>query len=518
MTHAPTAPPWRAEDSLQRPSLAANLTADVCVVGAGIAGLSIAYLLQREGRSVVVLEAGQIGGGQTCRTTAHLASAIDDRFVELERLHGAEGARAAAASHAAAIDRIEATVHGEGLDCGFARVDGYLFSPEGEAGGQPDQLLRDEHAAASRAGLEVELVARAPVAPFDTGPSLRFARQGRIEPLRYLDGLAQALERAGGRIFTATRATEIGGASREVTTGSGHRVAAGALVVATNSPVNDVVTLHAKQAPYTSYAIAARIPRGAVADVLLWDTADPYHYVRLQPCVGERHDALVIGGEDHKTGHVRDGSDRFARLEAWARERFPMIEAVEQRWSGQVMETSDGLAFIGRNPGDDDNVFVVSGDSGHGMTHGTIAGMLLCDLVQGRTSPWQKLYDPARIRLGAAGDLLRENLDVAREYLSWLTPGEVSAEDEIRPGAGALVRDGLTKVAVYRDDGGVLHRRSAVCPHLGCFVAWNDVERTWDCPCHGSRFDCTGRVVNGPANRDLAELDRQEPAGEDTRP
>ena len=513
MTHAKTQPPWSAGDSLQRAPLSNSITADVCIVGAGIAGLSIAYLLRREGRSVVVLDAGPIGGGQTCRTTAHLASAIDDRFVELERLHGAEGARAAATSHAAAIDRIEANVHEEALDCGFARVDGYLFSPDG-AGGGPDRLLLDEHDAATRAGLEVELVARAPVAPFDTGPSLRFARQGRIEPMRYLAGLALALERRGGKIFTGTRATEIDGASRLVATTSGHHVSAGVLVVATNSPVNDVVTLHAKQAPYTSYAIAARVPRGAIADVLLWDTEDPYHYVRLQPCIDERHDALVIGGEDHKTGHVRDGSDRFARLEAWARERFPVIEAVEQRWSGQVLETSDGLAFIGRNPGDDDNVFVVSGDSGHGMTHGTIAGMLLSDLILGRVSPWQKLYDPARIRLGAARDLLRENLDVAREYLSWLTPGEVSGEDEIRPGEGAVLRHGLTKLAVYRDDDGTLHRRSAVCPHLGCLVAWNAVDRTWDCPCHGSRFTCTGRAVNGPANRDLAPVDEEADASE----
>jgi glycine/D-amino acid oxidase-like deaminating enzyme/nitrite reductase/ring-hydroxylating ferredoxin subunit len=508
MTHDLTRTPWSADESLTRTTLDASVSSDVCVVGAGVAGLSTAYLLQRDGRSVVVVDSGTIGGGQTGRTTAHLASAIDDRFVELERLHGAEGARGAAASHAAAIDRIEASVHEEGLDCGFARVDGYLFDPGARAPGSDDRLLRDEHDAAHRAGLEVELVARAPIASFDTGRCLRFARQARVEPLRYLDGLARAFERQGGRIFTGTRAAQIaGGSSAHVATVAGHRVSAAAVVVATNSPINDLFALHAKQAPYTSYAITARVPRGAVPDVLLWDTEDPYHYVRLQPGGGAHHDLLIIGGEDHKTGHANDGAERFARLQVWARDRFPAIASVEHRWSGQVLETSDGVAFIGRNPGDDDNVYVVSGDSGHGMTHGTIAGMLVCDLVAGRASPWQALYDPARIRLGAAGDLVRENLDVARTYLSWLTPGEVSTADEIRPGDGAVLREGLAKIAAYRDDDGILHRRSAVCPHLGCLVAWNAVERTWDCPCHGSRFDCAGRVVNGPANRDLAEAD-----------
>jgi len=503
-----TPPPWNAADSLHRPKLGRDLTTDVCVVGAGIAGLTIAYLLRREGLSVVVLEAGAIGRGQTGRTTAHLSSALDDGFVALERVHGPAGARAAAESHVVAIDRIEATVREEEIDCRFARVDGYLFSATGVPGGEASPALLAERAAARRAGLQVEVVERAPVSPLDTGPCLRFPRQARIEPLRYLGGLARALEKRGGMIFTGTRATSFDGAPGRVVTGDGSVVSAAAIVVATNSPVNDVLALHTKQAPYTSYALALRTPHGAIADILLWDDADPYHYVRLEPGTGEDGDLLVVGGEDHKTGHGSDGVDRHARLEAWARERFAALGAVEQRWSGQVMETSDGLAFIGRNPGTDDDVFVVSGDSGHGMTHGTIAGMLVCDLVQHRTSPWQGTYDPARIRLAAAGAVVREGLAVARDYLAWITPGERAAADDIRSGEGAVLREGLAKVAAYRDDEGVLHRRSAICPHLGCVVTWNGVERTWDCPCHGSRFDCRGRVVNGPANRDLACVDR----------
>ena len=185
------------------------------------------------------------------------------------------------------------------------------------------------------------------------------------------------------------------------------------------------------------------------------------------------------------------------------RQRFQDAGPVEFRWSGQVMETQDGLAFIGRNPMDSPNVYVATGDSGMGMTHGTIAGILLTDLIAGRPNPWADLYDPSRVRTGAVGEFVKENLNVALQYTSWLTAGEVESVEDIAPNTGAVVREGLRKVAVFRDEAGELHRRSAVCPHLGCIVAWNPAAATWDCPCHGSRFDKVGTVINGPANTDL---------------
>ena len=214
-------------------------------------------------------------------------------------------------------------------------------------------------------------------------------------------------------------------------------------------------------------------------------------------------DLLIVGGEDHKAAHASNADERFGALEHWMRERFPDARDVEFRWSGQVMETQDGLAFIGRNPMDADNVYVATGDSGMGMTHGTIAGMLLTDLIQARSNPWADLYDPSRIRAGAVGDFLKENLDVAAQFTSYLTPGEISSVEELPPNTGAIMRDGLKKVAVFRDEAGELHRRSAICPHLGCIVGWNPSASTWDCPCHGSRFDKYGVVVNGPASKDL---------------
>ena len=260
-----------------------------------------------------------------------------------------------------------------------------------------------------------------------------------------------------------------------------------------------------------TYVVAARVPRGSVTDALYWDTQKAYHYVRLQELDDADEDLLIIGGEDRKSGQDDDANERHARLEAWGRERFPMMGKIEFKWGGQCMETIDGLAFIGRNPLDDDNVFIVAGDSGMGITHGTIAALIesdfgdRTDLILKRPNPWEQLYDPARKTLRAATAFVKENLNVAVQYADWLTGGEVSSVDEIPRGSGAVMRRGLSKVAISRDASGQTTELSAVCPHLGCIVHWNDAERSWDCPCHGSRFHADGKVVNGPANLDLPQ-------------
>ncbi|HEY0385631.1 MAG TPA: FAD-dependent oxidoreductase, partial [Pyrinomonadaceae bacterium] len=480
--------------------------ADVVIVGAGIAGMTTAYMLASEGRSVVVLDDGPIGGGMTGRTTAHLVNALDDRYYELERLHGADGARLAAQSHTAAINRVEAIVNEEQIDCEFERLDGYLFVPPGDS----KQQLEDELKAVHRAGLtDIEMVERAPIKDFETGSCLRFPQQAQFHPLKYLTGLAGAIKRDGGRIYTGTHASKIeGGKAAHVETESGFVVKAGAIVVATNTPVNDRFAIHTKQAPYLTYVIGARVPRGSVEKALYWDTPDPYHYIRTERGAKEQDfDVLIVGGEDHKTGQADDANRRFAVLERWTRARWPMIEGIEYRWSGQVMEPVDGLAFIGRNPLDDDNVFIATGDSGNGMTHGTIAGILLTDLIQGRTNEWAEIYEPSRKTLKALPEFAKENLNVAAQYADLVTPGDLDSADELKPGEGAIIRRGLAKVAAYRDEQGALHERSAVCVHLGCIVDWNSKEKTWDCPCHGSRYDALGKVFQGPANKDLKAVE-----------
>jgi glycine/D-amino acid oxidase-like deaminating enzyme/nitrite reductase/ring-hydroxylating ferredoxin subunit len=502
-----TRPLWVAGEAakdLDAAPLGENIEADIVVVGAGIAGMSTAYELARAGKRVAVLDAGPLGGGMTGRTTAHLANALDDRWYELIDLRGEEDARLAADAHTTAVDRIEAIQRAEGIDCDFVRLDGYLFLAPGDG----PQILDRELTASKKVGLVgVERVERMPL-DIDSSPALRFPRQGRFHPLKYLSGLARCIRRDGGRLFANSPVVTIqGGADAYVETASGHRARAReSIVIATNSPVNDRVVTHTKQAPYRTFVITARVPKGSIPDSLYWDTPDPYHYVRLQPQEDGEHDFLIIGGEDHKTGQANDGDERFARLEQWARKRFPGMQDIVHRWSGQVMESVDFLAYIGRNEFDADNVYIATGDSGMGMTHGAIAGMLLSDLILGKENRWARLFDPRRTTPRAITDFVTENLNVAGQYVDYLTPGDVSSADQLKPGEGAVIRKGLRKIAAYRDESGVLHERSAICPHMGCVVRWNSTEGCFDCPCHGSQFAGDGTVVNGPSRADLAAL------------
>ena len=474
-----------------------NLCADICIIGAGIAGLTTAYLLAREGKSVVVLDKNSIGGGETANTTAHLSSFPDATYREIERLHGVEGARLTARSHTAAIGQIETIVGEEEIDCDFERVDAYLFLAEGDS----ENNLHAEYEATNRAGVSVKELTAAPI-NVDLGPCVHFPNQAQFHPLKYVSGLAIAIKRLGGHIFSDTEASEMkGGKTAEVKTKNGATVSASSIVVATNTPVNDWVKMHTKQAAYRTYAIGIVVDLDSIPKALYWDTANPFHYVRLQRIhsKNEVHDVLIVGGEDHKTGQADDAEERFSRLAAWARTVFPGIADAQYRWSGQIIDSMDGLAFIGRNPGDDPNVYIVTGDSGVGMTHGTIAGMLIRDLILNRKNPWESLYDPSRKTLRATLTFARENLNVVGEYANWITPGDVGNVSEIKPGTGAVLRQGLSKLAVYRDQAGEAHEMSAVCTHLGCIVAWNSAEGSWDCPCHGSRFDPQGNILNGPA-------------------
>jgi glycine/D-amino acid oxidase-like deaminating enzyme/nitrite reductase/ring-hydroxylating ferredoxin subunit len=502
---------WEAtRPQRQTTPLRGDAEADVCVVGAGIAGMTVAYLLAKAGKRVVVLDDNAVGGGETGQTTAHLASAMDDYYHVIEKIHGEQGAARVHESHQAAIERIGEIAAAEGIECEYERVDGYFFLAPGDT----PELLEKERAAAVRAGhADAEVVPRIPGLPFDSGPALRFPRQAQFHPLRYLEGLVAAIERLGGRVHTGTHVLEVKGGDRPEVRGEGFAVRAGAVAVCTNSPISDLFTMHTKQAPYRTFVIGARVKKAAVPRGLYWDTLDPYHYVRLASLEGDpEHEMLVVGGEDHKTGHHDDAELRYARLEAWTRERFP-VESVDLRWSGQVMEPVDSVGFIGRDPGSGmDNVYLATGDSGQGMTHGTIAGMLISELVLGRTSPWEKIYDPARRTLSreSVKEFLTENLDVGARYLEWLRSGDASAEG-IAPGTGKVLQRGTQRIAAYRDESGTLIERSAVCTHLGCIVHWNTEERSWDCPCHGSRFAPDGEVLNGPAPYPLKPVEPASP-------
>ena len=484
--------------------LTADERADVVVVGAGIAGLSTAYELCRRGQSVVVLDRGALGGGMTARTSAHLASELDDFYYELIKMRGLEEARLYYESQAAALDRIEEIQSSEGIDCDFRRLDGYLF-PASE---DDTSILEREIEACREVGFSaVGWVERAPIDGGADKPCLRFPDQGRFHPLKYLDGLVGCIRRDGGRLYAETPVVSVTEQDGEVLvrTERGNVLHARAAVVATNSPINDWIAIHTKQAPYRTYVIAGRVPRGSVADALYWDTLDPYHYVRLQPG-DDDGDWLIVGGEDHKTGQADDMDERLARLADWTRAHFRGFGEVEYRWSGQVFEPVDYAAFAGRNPGNQ-NIYVVTGDSGEGLSNGVAASLILRDLVLGRESPWAGPYDPDRKSVRAIGEFVSENLTMPRSLAEHLVGGDVASVDELKPGQGAIVRKGAGHLAAYRDESGALHVRSATCTHAGCMLHWNPFETCWDCTCHGSQFSVDGDVLNGPAFKPLAEAE-----------
>jgi glycine/D-amino acid oxidase-like deaminating enzyme/nitrite reductase/ring-hydroxylating ferredoxin subunit len=478
--------------------------ADTVVIGSGIAGLSTAYELAREGHAVVVIDRGKIGQGMTARTTAHLTSPSDDGFETLIKARGENLARMFYESHSAAIDRIEEIQAKEKIDCTFRRLNGFLFPALGK---KPSEELSSEYEAAKKLGVDVAWHTGVPFKDLADLRCLRYANQGTFHPLRYLRGLAAAIEKRGGRLFANTRVDEVkeDGNGVAVRTENGRTVHARWAVVATNSPINDRTVIHTKQAPYRTYVVTFTIPKERLPDGLYWDTLDPYHYVRPQPGRGN-FDYVIVGGADQKTGEADDGEQRFEALEAWARHLMPNLGSITHRWSGQVMDPVDYSAFIGRNPRSE-NVFVATGDSGQGITHGVVASLVLKNLILQGQSDWDELYDPSRKTGSTVTNFISENVTALKNFAEYIAPGEISSFDELTAGHGAIVRQGLQKIAAYRAPNGKLILRSAACTHLGCHVHWNSTDTCWDCPCHGSQFAPDGTALNGPAISPLDKID-----------
>lgn len=496
-----------------------DLECDVCVIGAGIAGLTTAYYLLKEGKSVVVIDReAYLGLHESGLTSAQLANAFDDRYFEVQRIHGHEAARLVAESHTEAINQIENICSVEKIDCEFKRVPGYLFlGPEHDL-----EFLKKEIQATREAGLQdVELLSRAPTDLFDTGPCIYYPNQAQFHPVKYLAGLAKAILNAGGSIFTETEATAVQkGPICKIITDEGREISCKSVVVATNVPFIDRVTMHTKQAPYRTYIVCIEIPKGSFSPMHLWDTSDPYHYIRLIQNPDWHSDILLVGGEDHRTGQDNHPDARYDQIKNWIRQTMNIEPQAVAQWSGQVIEPFDYLGFFGRNPGDEQNIFIMTGDSGQGLTHGTLGAMIVRDLILERHNPWSKLYDPSRVTLKVFNEFVRENFNSTAPYKDWLAGGDVDSIDKIPFNEGAIVRNGLKKMAVYRDQYGHPSCFSAVCPHLGGIIRWNSAEKTWDCPNHGSRFHCQGEVINGPAAHGLNRYEEmvESPAPEAISP
>jgi len=473
--------------------LSSDLRVDTLVVGAGIAGLSTAYELMRRGHEVAVVDRGAIASGVTARTSAHLASQIDDRYAEIIETHGEQSARRYFESQKAAIDRIEAICSETNVDCEFKRVDLYLLAPDRKG----RRKLEKEIEAAGRIGFSGVLWTDSPI----DGPAqgcLRFPNQARFHPLRYLNGLVKAMKRREVPLYSETAIVSVHETARGVVAKSenGCTITARALVAATNAPFVNRLAVHTKQAPYRTYVLTAPVPRGSVIDALIWDTEDPYHYVRLDP--REKHDLLIFGGEDHKSATSDDAADRLKRLEGWARERFPKMGAVQESWSGQIYEPTDYLPFIGKSPGHR-RVFIVSGDSGEGLTTAVAASLILPDLIEGRRNVWAKVYSPSRRPPAPSpiAEYAKGVLDAAKGLVEKVVPRE--RPERIARGTGAIIKVKGKEHAAYRDRQGELHVMKAACTHVGCTVQWNSFEECWDCPCHGSQFAPTGEALQCPA-------------------
>lgn len=478
---------------------------DVVIVGAGITGLTTAYLLAVAGRKVAVIERGTAAQIDTGHTTAHLTMVTDTRLTELVRRFGRDHAQAAWDAGLAAIARIDRIVQDEQIDCAFEWVDGYLHAPAGQ--GRQDEVaaLRDEAALAHDLGFDAAFVEEV---PFAGGPGVRFANQARLHPRLYLAGLARAITARGGTIFEHSEAGEFCDAPLGVTV-NGRTLTCHDIVIATHNPLVGVSKLasatvfQTKLALYTSYAVAGRVAHGDVPDALYWDTADPYRYMRIEPHCD--HDVVIFGGEDHKTGQTADTNACYERLERLLKKLVPWVE-LTHRWSGQVIETPDGLPYIGAMA---DHQYAATGFSGNGMTFGTLGAMMSADAILGRKNPWVDLFEPGRaaVRRGL-WEYVKENVDYPYYLIRDRFAGvEGRSLRSVRRGEGKVIERGGAKVAAYRDEKGATTLHSAICTHMGCTVAWNTAERTWDCPCHGSRFKTDGSVISGPAESPLPSVE-----------
>ena len=487
------------------PALKSDVTCDTVVVGSGIAGLSTAYELSGLGQEVVVLDRGKIGAGMTARTTAHLAPNPDAGFKAMIDRRGVDIAKEFYQSQAVSIDRIETIQQAESIDCEFRRVDAFLFP-----GPQTSQDEIDaERDAAKQAGMPVEMANGLPFKGHEQTRCLRYPNVAAFHPTKYLRGLARCITARGGKLYADTAAMEAEEKDGEITlsTEGKPKVRAKYAVIATNSPIVDKYELHTKEAPYRTYAMALELPRGALSDALWWDTLDPYHYVRVAR--GTERDYVIVGGADHKSGEANDMDVRFDALEAWMRNLVPQLGRVTHRWSGQVLNTIDFSSFTGVNPGSE-NVYVHTGDSGQGLTHGVVASLIISQAIMGKRALWQKTYAPERKTASALSTFISENVTAVKNFAEYIAPGEVGSYDELKPGEGGIVRDGMKKVAAFRDERGRLHACSAACTHVGCHLHWNGYERCWDCPCHGSQFSIDGEVLNGPAIFPLEKVQAEE--------
>ncbi len=495
-------------------SLQSNLEAEICIIGAGISGLTTAYQLVKYGRRVVVVHAGDLRSGETVKSTAQINTVHDDSWAAMKAMHGVESVKLCYQSYLHAYSFIKRIIADERIECGYETLPAYLF---GEHGAADTSWIEDEYEAARSAGVtDVAKQDRVDLTNFESGPALVYGEQAQFHPLSYLSEIRRILIESGKcEIYGHAQVTDVeeGDPYSTITLETGITIRARRVVMATNVPFHRKLVPIDALAAYRSYVVAFRVPLNAIPRAQYWDNGDPYHYARLEGEAADSNDPsadseiLLVGGEDHRVGEHSDLEKHYGALTTWAKERFPIISVTGLRWSAQTIETFDGMPLIGVSGATTKNIYIITGDSGTGITHGTVGGLLIAEKLLGGDFAWSSLYDPGRSRTKSLSRWTKENLTSLMGYRDWLTPGEVSDVNEIPVGEGAVMRQGASKLAIYRDADGGLTYLSATCPHLGATLRWNSVENSWDCPAHGSRFSPRGEVLNGPANCSLCKVE-----------
>lgn len=485
------------------PQAMGELTVDVAVIGGGISGLTTALLCKRDGARVAVLERGRVAGGASGYTTAKISALQGTKLSEVARYHGTDGVTAYARASAEAIDWIEATVGDHAIDCGFERISDATYAADAS---QADAVAKTEQAARA-AGLPVRAVDELPL-PFAVEQAVALDRQAQFDPVRYLRALAELIPGDDCHVFERSAVVAVEeGPPCTLTTDVGATITAGAVVVCTNYPLLDRGLFFARMEAARSYLVAARLRDDAtLPQTMAISAGEPTRSVRPYRDPDGRPWVLV-GGEGHVVGADEATPERYEALERFAREHFDAVD-VPHRWSTQDGMPTDSLPYAGRYHPRARRLFVGCGHQKWGMTNGTAGARVVADLIAGRDNPLAELLDPNRVTVRSAPQLARAQLWVGAHLIGdRLAPAEASSAAEVPAGEARVVRAGLGKVGVHRDDGGALHAVSLRCTHLGCLVHWNGAERSWDCPCHGSRFGVDGEVLAGPATRPLERRD-----------
>jgi glycine/D-amino acid oxidase-like deaminating enzyme/nitrite reductase/ring-hydroxylating ferredoxin subunit len=500
---------WQSSADLPSfPMLNSDLEVDVVVVGAGLTGITAAWLLKQAGARVALLDRQGCAQADTGHTTAHLTYVTDKPIRELVRHFGRDGAKAFWEAGAAAIDQIFEITETTARDSEFRWVTGYLHGALDEPGPTDRKSLEEDAQLAGELGFQAEFIESV---PFVNRPGVRFPSQAKFHPHKYLAALLRAIPGEGSHVFQNTEVAEFEDKPLAVHAGR-HKVRCNYVIIATHNPLLGKTGMlkgtlfQSKLALYTSYVIGAQIRPGIVPEALFWDTADPYNYLRVDRHHG--HDYAIFGGDDCKTGQEADAQLAFSRLVNRLKKLIPDAN-ITHRWLGQVVETDDGLPFIGENEG---RQFIATGFCGNGFTLGTLAAVMARDRYLGKRNPWFDLFAVDRKQFhGGAWRYVKENLDYPFYLLrDRLAGAEKGSLDDLKMGEGRILRVEGRKVAAYRDQAGKLFVHSPVCTHLGCIVRWNAADNTWDCPCHGSRFKADGTVFSGPAESPLKPIPEKE--------